>query len=561
MSGSHLAPGSPLGPYQIVRPIGGGGMAQIYLAKTSGLAGFEKFLALKVINPEYANEDRFIQMLIDEAKITVGLSHVNIAQVFDLGQVDNTYYIAMEFVDGRDILEMVNGLHAMGDRLPISAVAFIGRQISSGLHYAHTYKDKSGKALEIVHRDISPQNVIVSRNGEVKVLDFGIAKAVGVSSKTQAGVIKGKVNYMAPEQAMGKRADRRCDIFATGIVMWEMLTSQMVYSSQNVGELVAQVRKAEIASPATVRTECPEELATIVMRALARDPEQRYQTAHALQVDLTRYLSRHAPGYGGTDLADIVERVVSSTSEPRADVVDQHASRAEVNNVAERHSLILDVGQHHGVLHVITADRDEKLDLDESLTIGRAGELAILDARISRQHARVFRRGNDYLVEDLGSSNGTFVNDRRIGAPERLKNQDEIRLGSARLIFSWVEPKRAMPEQLAVAPVAPEQTERRPPPVAPSTPVPKLQITRDGQTTEHEVSGVLPLHYRLELGGVTLRGAVGQLVCKGNEIWLEPQGGRLPIERKGQPLRESTRLEVGESFNVCGVSFRLTSGG
>ncbi|MCK5796816.1 MAG: serine/threonine protein kinase, partial [Deltaproteobacteria bacterium] len=200
---STLPVGSEFGNYYIVRHIGGGGMAQIYQAKTQGLAGFEKHLALKVINAEYANEQRFIQMLIDEAKITVGLSHVNIAQVFDLGQFNGIYYIAMEFVDGMDVLEFVNGLHGMGERLPIEAVSYIGRQICNGLHYAHTRKDQHGKPLNIVHRDISPQNILVSRAGEVKVVDFGIAKAAGMSSKTQAGVIKGKINYMAPEQVMG----------------------------------------------------------------------------------------------------------------------------------------------------------------------------------------------------------------------------------------------------------------------------------------------------------------------------------------------------------------------
>ena len=158
----RLPVGAEFGSYTIVRHIAGGGMAQIYLAKAQGLAGFEKLLALKVINHEYANEDRFIQMLVDEAKITVGLSHVNIGQVFDLGQVDGIYYIAMEFIDGIDVLELVNGLHAMGEKVPVEAVALIGRQICAGLHYAHTRKDRQGRPQNIVHRDISPQNILVS---------------------------------------------------------------------------------------------------------------------------------------------------------------------------------------------------------------------------------------------------------------------------------------------------------------------------------------------------------------------------------------------------------------
>ncbi|MCA9666225.1 MAG: protein kinase [Myxococcales bacterium] len=538
----QIAAGSEFGNYHIVRPIGGGGMAQIYLAKTEGLAGFEKYLALKVINPEYATEERFIQMLIDEAKITVGLSHVNICQVFDLGQVEGIYYISMEFVDGMDVLELVNGLHALGERLPIEAVAYIGRQICSGLHYAHSRKNKQGEPLNIVHRDISPQNILVSRNGEVKVVDFGIAKAAGMSTKTQAGVIKGKVNYMAPEQAMGQKADRRTDIFATGIVMWEMLTSQMVYNGNNVGELVAAVRKADIKAPSTVRPEIPPQLDTIVAKALHAKAEERYQTAHELQVDLTKFLSATAPDYSGSHLSALVERVIAKEpAKPVEGEVEDHLSRDDLEQIPDRNSLIFEIEDSSVARLLVKTDQGEKLiELGDELIIGRAGQLAIADARVSRQHARILKQGAGFFLEDLGSSNGTFVNDVRVTSPQMLKPHDRIGIGSASLTFLPPGGGRKSPQPRA------------------EMPVPKLIISNGGETMEQSLAEDAELTYRIQIGPVRLQGVSGHIKRKNDGYWLEPNNGRVKIQFKGRAASSPVRLTVGDSFEVAGVTFRLT---
>lgn len=538
---SQLAANSQFGAYKIMRTIGGGGMAQIYLAKTSGLAGFEKLLALKVINAEYANEKRFIQMLIDEAKIAVGLSHVNIAQVFDLGQFNGIYYIAMEYVDGCDVLALVNGLHGLSRNVPIDAVAYVARQMAAGLHYAHTRKDRSGSPLNIVHRDISPQNILVSRAGEVKVVDFGIAKAAGVSTRTQAGVIKGKVNYMAPEQASGHQVDNRTDVFAMGIVIWEMLTSQMAYNADNVAQLLSAVRKAAIPPPSTVRPEIMPELDQIVMKALARKPEKRYQNAHELQVDLTKYLSNNAPEYGGSNLAALVDKVLTKKEYREAPSLNgQHLSKED--QLQDNCSLIFEPDeagpQPARLLVKNDADQDEIHALGDELIIGRAGQLAVPDARVSRQHARIIRDGENFILEDLGSSNGTYLNDQRIQGTVPLSHGDRIRVGSFKMRFMTASTPAAAPEVI---------------------PIPKITITFGDQKSEQLLDTELTLTYRISIGPFQLEGNSGRIVRKEDEVWVEPKQGRAPIMFHGQQATKPLLLNRGDSLELAGMTITYTN--
>ena len=540
---STLPIGSEFGNYHIVRHIGGGGMAQIYQAKTKGLAGFEKHLALKVINPEYANEQRFIQMLIDEAKITVGLSHVNIAQVFDLGQCNGIYYIAMEFVDGLDVLEFVNGLHGMGRRLPIEAVAYIGRQICSGLHYAHTRKDKTGKPLNIVHRDISPQNILVSRAGEVKVVDFGIAKAAGMSSKTQAGVIKGKVNYMAPEQVMGQKADRRTDIFSVGVVVWESLTSQMVYSADNMGELVAAVRKAEIPPPSSVRPEIPPQLDQIVAKALHPNTKERFQSAHQFQVELTKFLSTYAPDYSGSDVAHLVEEVLSrkGRGQQQPAVVSDEVDADLLGDELQDHNSLIFSASMDAQLIVETDAGEEVHPIGDILTLGRAGQLAIADARVSRQHARVIRRDGVYIIEDLGSSNGTYVNDQRLAGSMELRPGDRIRIGGCHIrFFAGIGEAEAGAGAEAKEPIY------------------RLLISSGDQQLERTLDGDMEFGYSFQLGALQLEGSAGQVLLKDDGYWLEPARGRVAVTVQGNKASRPVRLSAGDRFEVGDVAFTFS---
>src|SRR6185312_10004705 len=254
------------GPYRLVRQIAVGGMAEIHLAKTKGIAGFEKYVALKMIHPNFAEDDQFIQMLVDEAKIAVQLNHGNIAQTFDLGRVGDTYYITMEYVDGADLYKLLRRSSEMDLETPLDVCAFVGKEIASALDHAHRKKDHTGKPLGIVHRDVSPQNVLISFSGEVKLVDFGIAKATMKARQTAVGVIKGKYYYMSPEQAWGDPIDARSDIFSAGIVLYEMMTGQMLYLEEDLHRLLDVVRKAAIAPPSSQRMGVPRELEGVVMR-------------------------------------------------------------------------------------------------------------------------------------------------------------------------------------------------------------------------------------------------------------------------------------------------------
>ena len=257
------------GPYRLVRQIAVGGMAEIHLAKTKGIAGFEKYVALKMIHPNFAEDEQFIQMLVDEAKIAVQLNHGNIAQTFDLGRVGDQFYITMEYVDGADLYKILRRGSEIDFEMPLDVCAFIAKEIASALDHAHRKRDHSGKTLGIVHRDVSPQNVLISFSGEVKLVDFGIAKATMKARQTAVGVIKGKYYYMSPEQAWGDQIDYRSDIFSAGIVLYEMITGQMLYLEEDLHRLLEMARNADIASPSTLRKGIPPQLEKIVMHALA----------------------------------------------------------------------------------------------------------------------------------------------------------------------------------------------------------------------------------------------------------------------------------------------------
>ena len=324
------------GPYRLVRQVAVGGMAEIHLAKTKGIAGFEKYVALKMIHPNFAEDEQFIQMLIDEAKIAVQLQHVNIAQTFDLGRVGDHYYITMEYVDGCDLYKILRRGSEKDFDVPIDVAAFVGKEIATGLDYAHRKKDMAGQPLSIVHRDVSPQNVLVSHAGEVKLVDFGIAKATSKARQTAAGVIKGKYYYMSPEQAWGDKLDHRSDIFSAGIVIYEMLVGQMLYLEEDLHRLLDMVRRAEIDPPSTLRRDVPPQLEQIVMKALAKAPADRYQSGQELANDLERFMHVHSPVFTAQRLARHLRAVmgdpVAISQAPTAQPDDPVISTLEIGD-------------------------------------------------------------------------------------------------------------------------------------------------------------------------------------------------------------------------------------
>jgi len=276
------------GKYILLRRIALGGMAEIFKAKVAGAEGFEKDLVIKRILPHYSEDESFIQMFIDEARITAKLQHQNIVQIFDFDVVDGSYYIAMEYIEGKDLKDVLEEAIKQKDSLSVAQCVWIAIEISKGLHYAHTKEDK-GAPLNIVHRDVTPSNVMVSYRGDVKLMDFGIAKATQRSTKTQAGAVKGKVAYMSPEQARGKTLDGRSDLFALGVMVWEMLTGRRLFLAESDFETLNNVLKMEAPPPSQLNPEVPADLDPIILKCLAKDPNARYASVETFGRELTRW--------------------------------------------------------------------------------------------------------------------------------------------------------------------------------------------------------------------------------------------------------------------------------
>jgi serine/threonine protein kinase len=283
------------GPYQLVKKIAVGGMAEVFKAKRTGVEGFEKVVAVKRILPHLSDNKEFVDMFIDEAKMVAGLTHPNIVQISDLGKIEKSYYIAMEYVHGRDLRSILRRAKERGLRLPLDLTVLIVSRVCSALEFAHRKKDERGRPMLIVHRDISPQNILISFEGEVKLTDFGIAKAATKARISDAGALRGKLLYMSPEQAWGKPMDRRSDLFSLGIVFYEMVTDQKPFLGSSEMSILEMVRECRVAPPSDVNPRIPERLEKVVMTALERDPDHRYQDAAEMYRDLDRVLHERQP--------------------------------------------------------------------------------------------------------------------------------------------------------------------------------------------------------------------------------------------------------------------------
>jgi serine/threonine-protein kinase len=282
------------GKYKLLERIAVGGMAEVFLAVRPGLEGFEKTLAIKRIRPHLSNEEAFVKMFLNEAKLAAQLQHPNIVQIFDLGKINQSYYIAMEYISGRDMSRVIPKAEKMGIPFPIEYALSIAASVLDGLAYAHTKTDDFGVPLHIVHRDITPENIMVGWNGNVKILDFGIAKATIQTDQTKAGEIKGKLAYMSPEQGMGKVLDARSDIFALGVVLYEWITGYKMFTGENEMAILKSIVDGRIYPPSYFREDIPEAIEDILMKALAKDREQRYQTARDMQFDILGWLQGDA---------------------------------------------------------------------------------------------------------------------------------------------------------------------------------------------------------------------------------------------------------------------------
>jgi TonB family protein len=301
--------GTQFGQYSLLDRIAVGGMAEVWKARMRGVEGFQKTVAIKRILPYMTDNSEFVGMFIDEAKLAAQLSHPNIIHIYDLGKIGPDYYIAMEYVEGKDLRSLLNAGRNRGLPLPPGLALLIAARLASALDYAHRKRDFEGRQMGLVHRDVSPQNVLISFDGDVKLCDFGIAKAVSKAGQTQMGALKGKLQYMSPEQARGSAVDARSDIFSLGTVLFEMLTGERLFDGDSEMSVLEAVRQVRVRSPRQVNPAIPREVEDIVMRALAGRPEDRFQTSGEVEQRLESLLYALKPSPSSSDLAAYVLRV------------------------------------------------------------------------------------------------------------------------------------------------------------------------------------------------------------------------------------------------------------
>lgn len=312
--------------YRVIEKIASGGMAEVFRAESAGIEGFKKTVAIKRVLPHLSKHRKFIAMFLDEARLSAQLNHSNVVQVFDIGIGDKTYFIVLEYVDGADLKAIIETLRQRRVTFPLHAAIHIAIQIAEGLSYAHELKDADGNGFGIVHRDVSPPNVIITRYGEVKLMDFGLAKANNQLEKSEPGIIKGKFSYLAPEAAMGHEVDARVDIFAVGIILWEMLAGRRLFMGESDYDTVRLVQQAKIPSLMTLNPQVPAAVDRVLAKALARDVNQRYPTARQLADDLLALLFTLGKPVGPRDIANLVAeaRREKDRSRPdRANIIDR----------------------------------------------------------------------------------------------------------------------------------------------------------------------------------------------------------------------------------------------
>jgi serine/threonine protein kinase len=311
-----LAVGTKLGRYEVVKHLARGGMADLAIARARGIEGFERHVVIKYLRPEQAGDEHFVKMFVSEARLSAVLHHQNIVQVHDIGQDAGTYFFAMEYVHGEDLRHILAELRKRMEKPPLEHVVTIIAAAAAALHHAHEQLGADRTPLGIVHRDVTPGNIIVGFDGSVKVADFGIAKAVQRPSDTQVGMLKGKVPYMAPEQCTGKPVDRRSDTFSLGIVLYELVTVRRLFKGGNEFYTMSAVIRGQIPPPSRHRTDLPKPLEDIILKALSRDPAGRYQSADEMRLALEQFADDTKLRTSTSGLAAYMKRLLGERSEP-----------------------------------------------------------------------------------------------------------------------------------------------------------------------------------------------------------------------------------------------------
>jgi len=328
-AGAH---GERLGRYTLIRRIATGGMAEIFVASSDGPNDAEQPVAIKRILPEHVRNREFLTMFMNEARVAATLRHPNVVRAFDFGSDNGAYYLAMEYLRGQDTRRIVQTLALAGKKLPMEIAVASAIGVAAGLHYVHEKLDNDGQPLGLVHRDVSPQNIFLTIGGDVKLVDFGVVKAVHRASNTLSGVIKGKVPYMSPEQVRSKRLDRRSDIFSLSIVLWELTVGRRLFEGVSEAMVMNAIEELNAPAPSQMTPRYPADLERIVMKGLSRDRSRRYQTAEEMRTDLEEFARDHQLDVSARHVASFVRSMVSddqaANSSPGPSVVQREWERA-----------------------------------------------------------------------------------------------------------------------------------------------------------------------------------------------------------------------------------------
>jgi serine/threonine-protein kinase len=320
-----------LGPYRIVDDIGLGGMASVHLGRIDCPGGFKRWVAIKRIHPHLVEDAYYVEMFLDEARVAARISHPNVAKVFELGKDGDVYWLAMEYLHGEPLLEVMFRTQELGTSMPAEIACRIISDAAEGLHAAHELLGENGERLGLVHRDVTPHHLFVTYVGTTKVVDFGIAKFESRMTSTRVGTLKGKLAYMPPEQLYGEPLDRRTDVFALGVVLWELTTGRRLFRMATDRETLAKVEECNVTRPSTLVPGYPIDLEHIVMKALAKDPSQRFETARDLSRALQWLLMEHRLFIASDEVASYVhmifgERIHHKEAKMRMDVDDDVTS-------------------------------------------------------------------------------------------------------------------------------------------------------------------------------------------------------------------------------------------
>jgi serine/threonine protein kinase len=325
--------GPRLGRYVVLKHLASGGMADVLLGRSDGIEGFERHVVLKRIRPEFARDQRFIRMFLDEARVAANLHHQHIVQVHDIGESSGEYFIAMEYIHGEDVRTILSTASKTRAHVPLGHAIAIVSAAAAGLHYAHERRGNDKRPLGIVHRDVSPSNVLVGYDGSIKVVDFGIAKA-SMRQETRSGSLKGKVSYMSPEQCKGAEVDRRSDVYALGVVLYELATTTRLFKGDNDYLVMDQIVNGRVSLPRVRRPDLPNELSAIIMRAIAPDAERRYFTADELRIALDQFAAKAGLTASTSAIASYMRKQFGERPEPWTELGGQFGGSLDDLNMA-----------------------------------------------------------------------------------------------------------------------------------------------------------------------------------------------------------------------------------